>query len=286
MKAHGSIVVERNSAAHASTGASKTRLQVAHSEPPFSIRECAGRIFIAASAAAPVGGDELSMSIAVLDGAHADVGTVASTIVLPGPSGEPSTMTTTCVVGMDAHLTWVGEPTVSVAGSDHTVETLVELDATATCRIVEEVSLGRSGEPSGRLRLVVRVERDGHPLVHHDETFGPDAPGAGSVVSTGGARHVLSEVLVGVEVGESRVVTVGDTRAAWLPMADDVAMILAVGPDRPSVIAAVADVGCRVRCSIRHRASDALGSAVCECAVAVVDPVDDHRSEEFGLVGP
>lgn len=241
MKAHGSIVV-----APGSVGSGRpATLRSAQSEPPFSIRECDGRVLIAASAAAPVGGDELSLDIAVLAGARADIGTVASTIVLPGPTGAASTMTTSCMVGTDAHLDWAGEPTVSVAGSDHTVRTLVQLDDNATCRILEEVSLGRSGEPSGRLRLVIRVERDGVPLVHHDETFGPDVLGAGSVVSTGTARHVLSEVVVGaaeLDAGRSPVVMNGETRAAWLPMADDVAMILAVGPDRPSVLKATADL--------------------------------------------
>lgn len=199
-------------------------------------------MLIAASAAAPVGGDELSLDVSVLAGARADIGTVASTIVLPGPTGASSTMVTSCIVGANAHLNWVGEPTVSVAGSDHTVTTLVELDDTATCRILEEVSLGRSGEPSGRLRLVIRVERGGVPLVHHDETFGPDVLGAGSVVSVGDARHVLSEVLVGVDAGTPRLSIDGETRAAWLPMADDVAMILAVGPDRPAVLAVAAEL--------------------------------------------
>lgn len=235
MKAHGSIVVAADEAGNSS-------LETAHSEPPFSIRQCDGRTLIAASSAAPVGGDELSLNVAVLAGATADIGTVASTIVLPGPTGAPSTMTTSCMVGMDAHLDWVGEPTVSVVGSDHTVITTVDLDASATCRIVEEVSLGRSDEPSGRLRLILRVERAGRPVVHHDETFGPDVPGAGSVVSTGHARHTWSEVLVGVDAGEARVVIDGDCRAAWLPVGSDAVMILAVGPDRPAVQSAVADL--------------------------------------------
>jgi urease accessory protein len=197
---------------------------------------------VAASAAAPVGGDELSLSIAVLAGVHAEVGAVASTIVLPGPTAAPSTMSTQCTVGMDAHLDWIGEPTVSVAGSDHTITTTVDLDESSTCRVVEEVSLGRTNEVSGRLRLVLRVVRGGRPLVHHEETFGPDVPGAGSVVSTGTARHVLSEVLVGVDAGTPRVSVTGACRAAWLPVAADVVMILAVGADRPSVCAAVADL--------------------------------------------
>lgn len=199
-------------------------------------------MLIAASAAAPVGGDELTMAIDVLPRAQADIGTVASTIVLPGPTGDPSSMSTRCAVGAGAHLDWFGEPTVSVVGSDHTVTTAVDLDVAATCRVVEEVSLGRSGEPSGRLRLVLRVERNGRPLVHHDELFGPDAPGAGSVVSVGAARHVLSAVLVGVEAGEPRSMIDGPCRVAWLPVAADAAVVLAVGPDRPTVTTAVAEL--------------------------------------------
>lgn len=236
MKAHGAIVVALDA------GAARSTLRSAHSEPPFSIRQCGKQILVAASAAAPVGGDELSLHIDVLAGAHAHIGAVASTIVLPGPTAAPSTMSTQCTVEMGAHLEWIGEPTISVAGSDHTITTTVDLAESATCRVVEEVSLGRSGELSGRLRLVLRVVRNGRPLVHHDEVFGPDIPGAGSVVSTGGARHVLSEVLVGIDAGEPRVSVTDDCRVAWLPAAPDVVMILAVGSDRPTVCAAVADL--------------------------------------------
>jgi urease accessory protein len=231
--AHGTIVV----AADADTG--RAHLQRAEGDPPFSIRRCGERVLIAASAAAPVGGDELSLDIGVLDGAVADIGTVASTIVLPGPTGASSSMTTRCEVGADAHLDWIGEPTVSVVGSDHEVVTSVDLAASSTCRIVEEVSLGRTGEPSGRLRLVLRVVRDAATVVHHDESFGPDVPGAGSVVSVGTARHVLSAVLVGVDAGPSRSSISDDCRVAWLPVSPDVAVVLAVGTDRPSVRAAV-----------------------------------------------
>ena len=51
-------------------------------DPPFSIRQCGGRIMISSSAAAPVGGDELSLDIVVDDDARADV--VAA---LPRPLG-------------------------------------------------------------------------------------------------------------------------------------------------------------------------------------------------------
>ncbi|MGB3734238.1 MAG: urease accessory protein UreD [Ilumatobacter sp.] len=235
MNSHGSIVVGHDPVRGA-------YLRSARCEPPFDVRRCDDRILIAASAAAPVGGDALSLDIDIEPATRARIGTVASTIVLPGPTGEPSTMVTRCSVADGAHLDWFAEPTVSVAGSDHTVTTTIDLAASATCRIVEEVALGRTDERSGGLRLVLRVERDGRVLVHHDESFGPDVDGAGSVVSVGGARHVLSAVLVGVEAGDSRATTDGDVRAAWLPMADDVAVLLAVGPDRPSVLSRVSEL--------------------------------------------
>jgi urease accessory protein len=230
VKSHGGIVVDWDEA----TG--RSFLRSGRADPPFSVRWCDGRVLVAASAAAPLGGDELSLDIAVGAGATADVGTVASTIVLPGAVAAQSFMTTNCVVGDGAHLDWVGEPTVSVVGSDHEVITTVDLAASATCRIVEEVSLGRAGEPSGRLRLVVRVERAGRVLVHHEELFGPGVPGVGSTVSTANARHVLSAVHVGVEVGDARVIEHIDGRAAWLPVATDAAVVLAVGVDRPAVL--------------------------------------------------
>lgn len=230
MRAHGSIVVEHDAVTD------RSFLRSGRADPPFSVRWCDGRVLVAASAAAPLGGDELSLDIAVGAGATADVGTVASTIVLPGAVAAPSSMTTNCTVAERAHLDWAGEPTVSVVGSDHEVVTNIDLTASSTCRIVEEVALGRTGEPSGRLRLVVRVERGGVVVVHHEELFGPDVPGSGSTVSTGHARHVLSAVHVGVDVGDSRVVEHPDGRAAWLPVAPDSAVVLAVGVDRPAVL--------------------------------------------------
>jgi hypothetical protein len=61
-------------------------------------------------------------------------------------------------------------------------------------------------------------------------------------VSVGDARHVVSEVLVGVDAGQSRVTMFEGCRVGWLPVADDVVMMLAVGPNRPAVLAAVASI--------------------------------------------
>ncbi len=220
------------------------------SEPPFAIRRAAGRFLVVGTAAAPVRGDVLELSIDVAPGAVADVGTVAATMVWPGPDptmSAPSRLTTTIRVGAGAHLTWRPEPTVSIEGSDHIARTLIDLAEGATCEVVEEYSLGRCGEVSGRLVTDLRVVRGGRPLVHHGECFGPSEPGAGSVAGVASARHVLAAIFVGRPVEESMVVLDDPTRpasrsAAWFPVAVDAGVLLAVGPDRPSVVAVFADI--------------------------------------------
>lgn len=207
------------------------------SEPPFAIRRSGSRVLLVSSAAAPVGGDDLALEVDVGPGATADLGTVAATMIWPAPTPALSVMTTTISVAEGGHLLWRPYPMVSVRGSDHVASTIVRLAADATAVIVEEVALGRHGERSGELELRLRVERDGRPLVHHVERFGPSQPGAGSVVSTAGARHVCQAVLVGVEAGGSRSTVEGACAAAWLPIAPDAVAVLAAGPDRPAVVA-------------------------------------------------
>ena len=81
-----------------------------------------------------------------------------------------------------------------------------------------------------------RIERDSSPLLHHSERFGPATPGHGSSVSIGTARHVLTAVFVGVDAAAPRVDT-GRARGAWMPIADDTAVLMVAGATRPAVLA-------------------------------------------------
>jgi urease accessory protein len=208
-----------------------------YSEPPFAIRRSGGRYIVVGSAAAPVGGDELSLCIDVVDGATAHVTTAAATMLWPAPTGMvASTLTTTLNVGANSCLVWSPEPSVSVVGSQHVAHTSVFLASGASCMIVEEIALGRHAELPGSVDAVLRVERDGAVLVHHGELYGIGSGGWGNAVGTGDARHVFTAVLVGMgEVSESRTYMSPTLSAAWLPIAHDAAMVLAVGPDRPTV---------------------------------------------------
>ena len=219
---------------------------------PLAIRSSGGRVLLASTAATPVGGDELDVHVVVEEGATADVGSVAAMVVWPGPHGAASMLRTRCDVMAGGHLDLAPEPTVSVIGSRHRSITQVQLAASASCRLVEEVSLGRTGEPAGDLRLSLRVEREGSVLVHHDECFGPGWPGSLTSVGVGAARHVVSAVLVGVTAGDSRTVVEPGRAVGWLRVADDVVVVLAVGGDRPAVRALLAEVAPEVLLSGRR----------------------------------
>ena len=200
---------------------------------PLAVRVCGSRILLASTAAAPVGGDELGLHIEVGAGAAASVGSVAAMMVWPGPARESSVLRTTVTVGPGGHLDLAPEPTISVVGSCHHSITRVMLAAGATCRIVEEFSLGRSDEESGQLRTSLRVERNGRPLFHHDEWFG--TPGSTTSVGVGGGRHLLTSLVVGDPAGSPVAELAAGVAFGQVPLADDAVVTMAVGPDRPAV---------------------------------------------------
>lgn len=205
------------------------------SEPPLTVRAAGDRVLVVGSAAAPVGGDELSFDVVVGPGACMSLGTVAATMAWPSPRGDASSQRVHATVGCGGHLRWVPEPLVLVAGCRHAATTHVVLAAGATAWIVEEVSLGRTGEASGSLTMSWRVERGGRVLVHHAERLGPDVPGWGSAVTTGSHRHLLAAVAVGSPCPDLAPVVSADASFAVLPVADDAWVVLATGADRVAV---------------------------------------------------
>ena len=211
----------------------------------MAVRRAGDRVLLVGSAAAPVGGDALVLDVVVGPAARLSLGTVAATMAWPGPHDAWSSQGVTADVGERGHLCWTPEPMVAVAGCRHRSSTTVRLAAGATAWIVEEVSLGRTGEGSGRVDLEWRVERGGSVLVHHAERLGAGGPGWGSAVSTGRHRHLVAALAVGLPGrGDGPPTLVGpDAAAARLQVADDAWMVLAVGADRPTARAAAGAVG-------------------------------------------
>jgi urease accessory protein len=165
-------------------------------------------------AAGPLGGDRLRFRLDLQPETRVSVRSVAAAMAQPGPRGERSELAVDLVVGDGATLDWRPQPTVSVAGSDH--RTVVRLSATgsSTVTMCEVVSLGRHGEPPGRMALRQRVTIDGTAVLDHETVFargallGPGAQGSG--------RMVTSEVVVGAVLPQPGAeVTDGCVRATF-----------------------------------------------------------------------
>ena len=204
-------------------------------EAPFAVRRCGDTIQLAATAASPVGGDELDLDIVVGSEATARIGSIGAMLVWPAPTPAASTMVTTVTVDEGAELVLAPEPTITVAGSRHRATTLVDLAPTARCELVEEYSLGRSGEPAGTIETSLRLVRGGRPLFHHDEVLGALAEAGTTSVGVGGARHVTTMLVVGEPAGDPATSVDHGGMAARLPLAEDAFALLGAGVDRPTV---------------------------------------------------
>jgi urease accessory protein len=211
-------------------------------------------LYLVGGAAGPLGGDDLTLAVAVGERACLAVRSAAATLAQPGPDATPSRTTTHFAVGAGAALDWRPEPLVSVRGSDHLVDTTVVLSATARLHLVDELVLGRAGETSGRIRVRCRVSRDGSPLLAHDLDLGPGSPGGDGAAVVGGARALISLLHVGPDAPTTASVTTNaedGSRAAWMPLAPESALLLALGPTLLAARRAMGSVGTGCRGEVR-----------------------------------
>lgn len=184
-----------------------TRLSTLRSEPPLILRPTIGkgrepwvrgdraavRVSLAAGAAGPIGGDQLTLTVHVGAGSTLVLSEISHTLLLPSHDRATSTTTTHVTVGPGATLVWLPEPIIAAHGCCHTGTTDITLGSTSRLLVREELLLGRHGEPSGRLLQRLRVTSDGRPLYHQDLQVGDDISQTPAVTS----RHrAVGSVLV------------------------------------------------------------------------------------------
>jgi len=172
-----------------------TRCTTLRSAPPISLRQTPDGVFLVASGAGPVGGDQLSLDLDIGHGARLHIGSVAAQLVHPGPTGAASKLTIRARIA--GSLVWRPEPTVLVAGCDHTTTVHLDLADGASVEWRETVVLGRHGEPSGSALQRLVVDCGGRPLLRNEMPLGPRWPGALGPAGTDGARVVTSTLVVG-----------------------------------------------------------------------------------------
>jgi urease accessory protein len=231
----------------------RTRCTTLRSDPPLGLRTTGGgddgeaSVHLVGTAAGPLGGDELCLTVTVGAGARLAVRSVAASVVLPGLDGwsptrspveaDHGTNGATSYVEMvgdvaaGGSLRWLTEPTILVAGCDHRTATRITLDAGASLVWREVVVLGRHSEPSGSLLQRLRVDVDGRPLVSNDLAVGPAWPGSQGPAGVGpDARAVATIVVVGASAREmpASLPSAPGLRAAVLPLATAPGMPCAV----------------------------------------------------------
>jgi len=205
----------------------RTRCTTLRSSPPISLRDTPDGLYLVASGAGPVGGDDLHVEVEVGCGASLVVRSAAASMVMPGPSGEPSSLRVRAQVR--GSLRWEPEPTILVAGCDHRTSSTIELAEGAKLVWKEVVVLGRHDEPTGSLLQRLHVDRAGAPLLRSELPVGRRWPGAEGPAGTDGALVVTSLLVVGLD----EPVPPDGLDGALLRLADDAWLVTSLS-GRPS----------------------------------------------------
>lgn len=176
------------------------------SQPPLTLRQVRARpgtvgLCLVGSAAGPLGGDQLRLSVDVAAEARAELVAAGASIA----QGGASWMATSVRLGAGARLDAHPGPLVVSAGARVDVELSIEVEPTSALVWRELVVLGRSGEPPGRATVRWDVTRGGLPVLRqHVDLAHPEL--AGWPGMTAGCRVLVSELRLGPDVAARTVV--------------------------------------------------------------------------------
>lgn len=230
-----------------------TRLPVLSSQAPLVLRRTPSAVYLVGGAAGPIGGDELSLWIAVGSGAFLRMRTAAASIALPGLDGAESVLRVTVSVAAGARLEYLPEPVVVSTGARHATLVSVTLAAGASLVLRDELLLGRHGEAGGAARTVLRVDYAGRPLLRHSvEVAGSDQVALGPAVLSG-HRAVGSLLLAGAGTHGGTECRPAPPRAGAGRATPERAVMHLAGPG--VLVTALADDAV----ALRRRLGDSLG---------------------------
>lgn len=171
-------------------------------------------VHLIGTAATPLGGDVLDITIVVGAGARLRVRSVAATIALPGRETRKSVAHWRFEVAAGGELDFDPEPTVVAGGAEHDTFTTVRLEDGARLRLRERVQIGRTGEDHGHWTGELIADVGAIPLLRHRLELGSEA--------------ITDDALSGPRALES-VLTYPDDRPADTAGLDQALLPLAAG---------------------------------------------------------
>jgi len=173
-----------------------TRLISLRSAAPLLVRPTSRGVYLVGGAAGPIGGDRLRLEIDLGTAARLTVRTAASSVALPGQSGEASTLHVEAAVGDGGSLRWLPEPAVAAACCHHRSTARVSVGTGGRLLWREELILGRHGEQPGAFTSRLSIDVAGAPLLRQELSVGPGHPGWDGPAVAGSSRAVGSVVVV------------------------------------------------------------------------------------------
>ncbi|TCO58182.1 urease accessory protein UreD [Actinocrispum wychmicini] len=220
MRAHARVVAE--------VVDGRTVLRELRSMAPLTLvprRGVPGAVHLVSSAAAPLGGDDLELSLVAGPGATLRLAGVAAALVLPGPTPAVSRVTVTVEAAEKSTVEYRPAATVVTERASHEAVFVASLAADARLLAREVLVLGRAGESPGRLGTVTIVHRSGGPVLNQRLRVG--ALAASPAVLAG--RRVLATSLR-VD-GDEPVDTVALDWASLVPLAGGGSLATALAHD-------------------------------------------------------
>lgn len=155
-----------------------------------------GLVHLVNSASAPLGGDELELSLVAGPGAHLRLAGVAASIVLPGHRPATSRFTVTVEAAEQSTVEYLPEATIVTQRACHEAVFQASLAADARLSTREILVLGRDGEQPGRLGTTMIIRRAGTPVLNQRLEIGELIS---SPALLAGRRVLATEVRVGYE---------------------------------------------------------------------------------------
>jgi urease accessory protein len=191
-----------------------------------------GTVYLVGTAAGPLGGDLLDVSVLVRSGARLAVAGVAATLALPGRSGSWAESSVELEVEDGARLDQAMPPLVVCHRARLRTTTRLSLAGSAAVELIEQVVFGRHSEPGGDWIGRTVVDRDGTPVLRATQR---SAVLRAAPQGSGEVRALVSRLIV--EPGISPDARTSGN-AVTCPLAAGGVLMTAIGP---SLTAALAD---------------------------------------------
>jgi urease accessory protein len=191
VKAHARVVAELVDG--------RTILRELRSMAPLTLvphRGKPGLVHLVSSASAPLGGDELELTLVAGPGSVLTLAGVAASLVLPGHKPAVSRFTVRVEASEMSTVEYLPEPTIVTQRARHEAVFTALVDGSARLTAREVLVLGRDQEPHGQLTAETVVRRGGRPLLNQRLDIG-ELSASPAVLA--GRRVLATDLRVGYE---------------------------------------------------------------------------------------